>query len=1271
MELRRSAGGFAPANPIVDLRVPAAIADGLALPTIGVGVVPATGGQDAVITAGRAFYADVAADTDHVVSPLPQGAQLFWQLRSRRAPEEITMRFALPSGATVREARDELGGFVISRGADELARVGVPATVDADQRPVPTSYRLDGDVLRLRVKHRAADVAYPLLVDPPVTEVWQGETADYSSWSFSRPDSTRFKLARTGYLGTGLYHFSRGTFAYSSTDTASWFFNVRGYGDAYIYRANFNNLYKQSFGSPPIAHEEVRTGIVNNATGAWMGSSPQTVTGNDYSYGSRQSCLRTDCGFGGIRPVPSGSSAPYNRAVFSVHMLTSGDHQDWTAFMGGAEVFQADDVLPAVTGDTIPDTWVRDAPSGFSATVTDTGLGMTRASVALRPRRAWTHTPDQPASEEKTVVASCTDETINGKQGTRSNPCPKDLGVSFQSGDVAEGVNFFDVTGTDVIGSTKTTPLELKVDRTPPTGQIVDLPKGIGSRTTIYGRMSDPLSGPGKWLLQRRNPSSTAWANICESPSPAADGRSSCAWDPTSLPEGTYGLRALMSDRTDPNFGGPNSAYTPEAALRIDRTPPIAPPSPGFLTPDEGSAQASWGTASDPALTDGTSGSGVVRYETRSRVAGGTWKPWRSHSVNTRLSDEDFDNPNGTRIEWEIVAIDAAGNRSAAATTSGVVYGTPPEVSAAGPLSDLDGEFVGSEIISLGVAADDDVTQESQDTGIRRLIVENDDGSAVGGVEVACQPKSRPDGSPDKSTCPMTASGSVMVDTARLPQGEASLTVAATDRAGNKAADTTEDVVNVVVDHAPPSAPTDPALRRYRDDVKEVTLHWIDGDDAQVTPDIPGSVVGSEFRYRRNSGAWTAWRLVEDGEATLTSVTSGTVVDVEIRTLDGATNRSAVTSRTFTVSDSNDTERAAPSLATAEQTISAVTRSGPVGLPGRIDCVPNIKLARSRQIKANPVEFREAKQRLGAVLNIFCDGDIENLQSVEITARFAVADPDQEDGYRAIEQFYGPGLDKENFSATIEDPQEGDNILPGLVRFCGPDMDGARKYLVVGNLKLRINNADDREGPYNTDRDKPVTLACPTKKGRQDRQRDAYRALTRYSINGTKGTSPSRFLRQQLGPQPYAPDGTKRAWDAHHIVPVGKPRSDLRTPVFGQTQAVTFRCRVHPNSDLNGVYLRGQGLRRRLGDGNENPRYQQLVQYDQRNNTEYAKVWHHFSTFSAGYFTELAGRFRPYIESEGFPKTCPDAIGDDVKQVFFEANRDLEDGDFGGEGTGN
>ncbi len=54
--------------------------------------------------------------------------------------------------------------------------------------------------------------------------------------------------------------------------------------------------------------------------------------------------------------------------------------------------------------------------------------------------------------------------------------------------------------------------------------------------------------------------------------------------------------------------------------------------------------------------------------------------------------------------------------------------------------------------------------------------------------------------------------------------------------------------------------------------------------------------------------------------------------------------------------------------------------------------------------------------------------------------------------------------------------------------------------------------------------------------------------------------------------------GSRRGWDAHHIVPAGERGERPKTDESQAIQSLTYSCLIDPNSAPNGVWLRGSKL---------------------------------------------------------------------------------------------
>jgi RHS repeat-associated protein len=145
-------------------------ATGLSLTMVG-HQAPAT-----LIEGEEAFYGEVAKDTDAVATPKLGGVDLSALLRSVDSPEELRYRVGLPLGARL-VSQD--GGAVIRRGDAVIGRVSPPWARDAQGTLVPVTEQVRGAELRLNVAHGVKEYAYPILVDPELSE--EKDLVDLSS----------------------------------------------------------------------------------------------------------------------------------------------------------------------------------------------------------------------------------------------------------------------------------------------------------------------------------------------------------------------------------------------------------------------------------------------------------------------------------------------------------------------------------------------------------------------------------------------------------------------------------------------------------------------------------------------------------------------------------------------------------------------------------------------------------------------------------------------------------------------------------------------------------------------------------------------------------------------------------------------------------------------------------------------------------------------------------------------------------------------------------
>ena len=176
-------GALEPKLGVSEVRIGRRLGDGIAVAGTGVRVVAAAGaaGDPAELRQGRAVWPNALRDTDVVATALPAGAGVAYQLRSPDSPQAIRMPLDVPPGATLQAAAD--GGLDVRDDGWTVARISAPVAVGADGAPVPARLVVDGPgQVSLAVAHREADAAYPVLVDPEITNAPVNGT---QTWSFT------------------------------------------------------------------------------------------------------------------------------------------------------------------------------------------------------------------------------------------------------------------------------------------------------------------------------------------------------------------------------------------------------------------------------------------------------------------------------------------------------------------------------------------------------------------------------------------------------------------------------------------------------------------------------------------------------------------------------------------------------------------------------------------------------------------------------------------------------------------------------------------------------------------------------------------------------------------------------------------------------------------------------------------------------------------------------------------------------------------------------
>lgn len=562
--------GFTPVSAAVRSRFPGRIASGIEMALeddagLVVRPVKARGAKAARLGSGKVMYANTDVDTDTLAAAMPFGVELFTQIRSIDSPEVHAFDVELPDGVAVRKSGR---GAEIARGRDRLGFVNPPLAWDADNRRVAVRLSVTRDRLRLVVRHRSADVAYPVMVDPLIENFQHWRTdpnVDWLYWWFDTPSG--FSWSREGAWGRGAYLVTTGT---DYPHTWSSYSRFAAPGDAYVYAAEFNLLRHQPpSGGPMCVSAGIYSGAVNDyESPVW------TRCGGfwDESFGT---CVN---GGGAYPDCNEGAGSPPNEMRLQYWAFGAGPRGPFgVANMGGALVKISDRNAPSVRHDSPPSGWASSHQLSVSAR--DTGLGLRRIGVTSPTAPAW-------SGAERTW--NC-DGSRFARYENRCSSSWETLGYSADG--LPEGAQTVRATAED--GLPRTSPASdttVKIDRTAPdyepgspSGPLAPTSGWVGHPSpslTVDVRDPSPSGGQVSGVRYSKiefdrpgGPSDTKDNDKADGSAPPCDAQSGCrstlqhtlGWNDVS--DGTHDVRVSTEDAA----GHPaQRTWT----VKVDRTKP-------------------------------------------------------------------------------------------------------------------------------------------------------------------------------------------------------------------------------------------------------------------------------------------------------------------------------------------------------------------------------------------------------------------------------------------------------------------------------------------------------------------------------------------------------------------------------------------------------------------------------------------------------------------------------------------------------------------------
>jgi sugar lactone lactonase YvrE len=483
LELEGSGAQLQPREPLVDVRLPRELGDGIQLPEAGIGIElegAPSGRAPSIVAESVAAYPNVGLDTDFSAVPTPTGLETLTTLRSANAPREQTLHLDLPPGAELRQ--DHLGAEVVQ--ADQtILRVQPPFGVDANGESVPVTLTVSGDSLSI-VASPDKDTTYPALIDPIIeAHDWFAaqDTYGQSAWY---PKTVGSGMYAGGFNG-GMQAFVQ-TGYHSSGDQAGMYYMVPRLKEeealgrqptSYIARMTLWHIGLENGGTTGSSQPYLFAGIWGGAE-HWAGTAPHeavwALAGNaqptwmNPGYEVHMENGEPNKRDKGAKVAWGIGLATYENA--SLAHVRNG-------LLGAASVEVADDDNPSTANGSISP-WVNQTASvPLTADATDTGLGVKRVEIDL-PWRA------------PTMVA-------NPCAGDALWPCPRTWTVSLPANqyypvEMPQGFDYIPIGAEDVVGNKATlgaTKALVKVDHTAPavalSGSITEQAK-LGTGAAQY-----------------------------------------------------------------------------------------------------------------------------------------------------------------------------------------------------------------------------------------------------------------------------------------------------------------------------------------------------------------------------------------------------------------------------------------------------------------------------------------------------------------------------------------------------------------------------------------------------------------------------------------------------------------------------------------------------------------------------------------------------------------------------------------------------------------
>jgi streptogramin lyase len=513
LSLTSSGGHLEPVAPLVEVKIPSELGDGIELPGAGIGISLAGAPAErapTVIDNSVAVYPNVDAgtgasvDSDLAVSPTPSGVETLTQLRGPNSPTTQTYELSLPPGAEL--ASTAAGGAkVVSSGGEVLMTVEPPSALDATGKPVPTELEVAGSAVKIHVEP-PADATAPILLDPLFqTYEWaaKGTSKGICSNSFKEENPSscnnreewgyevveypwgglpHLKTANNwGPSQPGIYVHAEGQ--QRSGDHATVLYTVPRYfkespaPTSYIKDLKLSDVTWQALGQ--YASPYLFMGIWDASKPGWVSYFSHT---GQVEHGLNEPAFVYN--FPNEIEGTHGEIDTHAKAAeVGIYDTEASAGSNATAYVGAATVELGDTDAPSAPVPTIQTKWVNQSAPPLAFTASDTGLGVYAITAATEEVDSQGH----PLHSWK---------DLNGCVGVGDSACPRTWSstesghpsLTYEPGMLPTGIDYLSLVAEDPVGNKSAQAWEqVHVDHIAP---VVSLSGSMTEQATLGTRRS-------------------------------------------------------------------------------------------------------------------------------------------------------------------------------------------------------------------------------------------------------------------------------------------------------------------------------------------------------------------------------------------------------------------------------------------------------------------------------------------------------------------------------------------------------------------------------------------------------------------------------------------------------------------------------------------------------------------------------------------------------------------------------------------------------------